>query len=176
MHERMHKSKEEALEKWHLVGSESITVPAGAFSCQHWKKDEGVGDVWVNDKISPFGMVKSISSGETMVLVKVITDAKDRITGPVTTFDPGQMKRQNDGKDATTGETAVALNPLGLIGRPSSVAGRMDPISVSRFFPELFLCSNGRGSRCRDTMPLPRDKHFQARILERRDLSPDLWL
>src|SRR2546427_169803 len=25
-------------------------------------------------------------------------------------------------------------------------------------------------------MPLPRDKHFQARILERRDLSPDLWL
>jgi len=93
MHERMHKSKEEALEKWHLVGSESITVPAGAFSCQHWKKDEGVGDVWVNDKISPFGMVKSISSGETMVLVKV-TDAKDRITCPVTTFDPEQMKRQ----------------------------------------------------------------------------------
>jgi ferredoxin--NADP+ reductase len=25
-------------------------------------------------------------------------------------------------------------------------------------------------------MPLPADKHFQARILERRDLSPDLWL
>jgi ferredoxin--NADP+ reductase len=25
-------------------------------------------------------------------------------------------------------------------------------------------------------MPLPGDKHFQARILERRDLSPDLWL
>jgi hypothetical protein len=94
MHERMHKPKEEALEKWHLTGPESITVPAGTFSCQHWKKDEGVGDVWVNDKISPFGMVKSISSGETMVLVKVITDAKDHITGPVTIFDPEQMKRQ----------------------------------------------------------------------------------
>ena len=94
MHERMHKPKEEALEKWHLAGSESITVPAGTFSCQHWKKDEGVGDVWVNDKISPFGMVKSISSGETMVLAKVITDAKDHITGPVTIFDPEQMKRQ----------------------------------------------------------------------------------
>jgi len=90
----MHKSKEEALEKWHLVGSESITVPAGTFSCQHWKKDEGDGDVWVNDRISPFGMVQSINSGETMVLVKVITDAKDHITGPVTTFDPEQMKRQ----------------------------------------------------------------------------------
>ena len=94
MHEKMHRQKQDETEKWHLVGSESITVPAGTFSCQHWKKDEGVGDVWVNDKISPFGMVKSINSGETMVLVKVITDAKDHITGPVTTFDPEQMKRQ----------------------------------------------------------------------------------
>jgi hypothetical protein len=94
MRERMQKHKDEEMEKWHLVGSESITVPAGTFSCQHWKKEQGVGDVWVNDKISPFGMVKSISSGETMVLVKVITDAKDHITGPVTTFDPEQMKRQ----------------------------------------------------------------------------------
>jgi len=94
MRERMQKHKDEEMEKWHLAGSESITVPAGTFSCQHWKKDQGVGDVWVNDKISPFGMVKSINSGETMVLVKVITDAKDRITGPITTFDPEQMKRQ----------------------------------------------------------------------------------
>jgi len=29
-----------------------------------------------------------------MVLVKVITDAQDHITGPVTTYDPDQMKRQ----------------------------------------------------------------------------------
>jgi hypothetical protein len=94
MRERMQKHKDEEMEKWHLAGSESITVPAGTFSCQHWKKDEGVGDVWVNDKISPFGMVKSINSGETMVLVKVITDAKDHITGPVQTFDPEAMKRQ----------------------------------------------------------------------------------
>jgi hypothetical protein len=39
-------------------------------------------------------MVKYISSGETMVLVKVIADAKDHITGPVKIFDPGEMKRQ----------------------------------------------------------------------------------
>src|SRR6266436_2612786 len=71
MHASMHKHKEEELEKWHLAGSESITVPAGTFSCQHWKKDEGVGDVWTTDKVSPFGMVKYISSGESMVLVKV---------------------------------------------------------------------------------------------------------
>ena len=29
-----------------------------------------------------------------MVLVKVIADAKDHITGPVKIFDPGEMKRQ----------------------------------------------------------------------------------
>jgi hypothetical protein len=29
-----------------------------------------------------------------MVLVKVITDAQDHITGPVKTFDPDEMKRQ----------------------------------------------------------------------------------
>ena len=94
MHEKGQKHRDEEMEKWHLAGSETISVPAGTFFCQHWKKDEGVGDVWVNDKISPFGMVKSISSGETMVLVKVITDAKDHITGPVQTFDPEAMKRQ----------------------------------------------------------------------------------
>jgi len=33
------------LEKWHTVGAESITVPAGTFSCEHWTKDEGKGDV-----------------------------------------------------------------------------------------------------------------------------------
>jgi len=40
----------EELEKWHQVGTETITVPAGTFSCAHWKKDEGVGDAWVSDK------------------------------------------------------------------------------------------------------------------------------
>jgi hypothetical protein len=38
------------VEKWHLAGSESITVPAGTFSCQHRKKDEGVGDVWLTTR------------------------------------------------------------------------------------------------------------------------------
>ena len=33
------------LEKWHTVGAESITVPAGTFSCEHCTKDEGKGDV-----------------------------------------------------------------------------------------------------------------------------------
>jgi hypothetical protein len=84
----------EEMEKWHSVGNETITVPAGTFSCVHWKKDTGTGDVWFSDKISPMGMVKSVSAGQNMVLLKVITDAKDHITGPVTKFDPAAMQRQ----------------------------------------------------------------------------------
>jgi len=85
---------QEELDKWHSLGSETITVPAGTYNCVHWKKDAGAGDVWFSDKISPFGRVKSVSSGETMVLLKVITGATDHITGPVTKFDPEAMKKQ----------------------------------------------------------------------------------
>jgi hypothetical protein len=88
------KRQQDELDKWHIAGSESITVPAGIFSCQHWKKDQGVGDVWISDKVSPFGMIKYVSSGETMTLTKVITDAKDHITGPVQQFDPQALRQQ----------------------------------------------------------------------------------
>jgi len=50
------------------------------------------------------------------------------------------------------------------------------PVAHGRAPVFLFLWSNGSCSTGRGTMPLPADKHFQARILERRDLSPDLWL
>ncbi|MGC1416084.1 MAG: hypothetical protein WA817_12425 [Candidatus Acidiferrum sp.] len=76
------------LDKWAQVGAETVTVPAGTFVCQHWKKNDGKDEVWINDKIVPFSMVKEVGSGSNQVLVKVITDAKDHITGPVTPFDP----------------------------------------------------------------------------------------
>jgi len=84
----------EELEKWHKVGMEPVTVPAGTFLCQHWKKDSGVGDVWASDKVTPMGMVKSVQEHETMTLIKTISGATDHITGPVTKFDPQQMMRQ----------------------------------------------------------------------------------
>ena len=89
----------EEAEKWHAVGTETITVPAGTFSCKHWKKDKspddtGDHDIWTSEKVSPFGIVKEVSPNHTMTLVKVITGATDHITGPVTTFDPGAMQRQ----------------------------------------------------------------------------------
>ena len=71
-----------------LVGTESITVPAGTFECQHYRTtDSSPADVWVSAKISPWGLVKSQSKDNTMVLTKVITDAKTKITGPVLPFE-----------------------------------------------------------------------------------------
>jgi hypothetical protein len=76
------------LNKWSQVGTDTVTVPAGTFICQHWKKKDGKGDVWVNEKITPFGMVKEVDNGSSEVLLRVITGATDHITGPVTPFDP----------------------------------------------------------------------------------------
>ncbi len=82
------------MEKWHKVGTETITVPAGTFVCDHWSKDDGKGDVWASSKVSPMSLVKEVTPTNSMVLVKVITDAKDHITGTPTKFDPEAMKRQ----------------------------------------------------------------------------------
>lgn len=76
------------LNQWTQVGTDSVTVPAGTFSCQHWKKNGGQAEIWASDKISPFGMVKEVDGASTQVLVKVVTDAKDHITGPVSPFNP----------------------------------------------------------------------------------------
>ena len=97
--DRTHSPMQQEMEKWNVVGTETITVPAGTFACKHWKKDKGPNDtgdheIWTSDKVSPFGVVKQITPGQTMVLMKVITGATDHITGAVKTFDPEEMKRQ----------------------------------------------------------------------------------
>ena len=86
---------EENLNDWHSVGTESVTVPAGTFSCEHWRNDKTHGDVWTSDKVTPFGMVKEISgNGNTQVLSKILDNATDRITGPVKQFDMQQMMQE----------------------------------------------------------------------------------
>jgi hypothetical protein len=76
------------------IGTETITVPAGSFSCDHYRASDGSSDVWISEKVSPWGMVKSVSKDTTMVLARQITDAKTKITGPVKPFDPMQMMQQ----------------------------------------------------------------------------------
>jgi hypothetical protein len=81
-------------DKAETVGTESVTVPAGTFSCTHYRMKDGTGDAWVSDKVGPWGLVKSTGKDNSMVLTKVITDAKDHITGTPKKFDPMQMMRQ----------------------------------------------------------------------------------
>jgi hypothetical protein len=80
-------------DKAEIVGTESVTVPAGTFSCTHYRMKDGTGDAWVSDKVSPWGLVKSQDKDSSMVLAKIITDAKDHITGTPKKFDPMQMMR-----------------------------------------------------------------------------------
>jgi hypothetical protein len=90
--QRSHMADE--MEKWHKVGEETITVPAGTFLCDHWAKDDGKGDVWASSKVTPMSLVKEVTPTNSMTLVKAISDAKDHITGTPMKFDPEAMKRQ----------------------------------------------------------------------------------
>ena len=92
---RKEKIEEHAAE-WHSVGTESVTVPAGTFSCEHWRNDKTHAEIWTSDKVTPFGMVREISgNGNTQVLSKLLDNATDRITGPVKQLgDMQQMMQQ----------------------------------------------------------------------------------
>jgi len=79
---------------WDDVGKESVTTPAGTFSCDHLRAKDGSGDTWVSDKVAPWGVVKHQGKDSTMVLTKVITDAKDKIVGTPVPFNPMQMMQQ----------------------------------------------------------------------------------
>jgi hypothetical protein len=76
------------------LGKESITTPAGTFSCDHYRMKDGSGDAWVNEKVHPFGLVKYQSKDSTTVLVKTLTDVKDKITGTPQPFNPMMMMPQ----------------------------------------------------------------------------------
>ena len=66
-----------------LVGTESVTVPAGTFNCQHYrnKSASGTTDMWISTDVTPYAMVKMTNADTTMVLKKVLTDEKTHING-----------------------------------------------------------------------------------------------
>jgi len=70
------------------IGSETVTTPAGTFTAEHYKMKDGSGDAWVAPKAGPYGLVKFQGKETSMVLTKVITDAKDKITGTPVPFNP----------------------------------------------------------------------------------------
>lgn len=65
------------------VGTETVTVPAGTFLCEHYRSKSGKtpADAWVSTKISPYGLVKMVSEDSTLVLTKVLANETTRIKG-----------------------------------------------------------------------------------------------
>ena len=66
-----------------LVGTESVTVPAGTFETEHFRSTTNgkTSDVWVSTKVAPYGLVKMTSADTNMVLVKVLEHETSQITG-----------------------------------------------------------------------------------------------
>jgi hypothetical protein len=77
------------------VGSETLSTPAGTFACVHWRQKDGSSDIWISEKVFPWGAVKLVSKNMTMTLQRLITDAKTHVTGTPTKFDPMNMMRQH---------------------------------------------------------------------------------
>lgn len=72
-----------------LVGSETVTVPAGTFVCQHYRKTEKDGpvDVWISTSVSPYAVVKMTGSDMSMELKKSLANETSHIKG-----EPQQMQ------------------------------------------------------------------------------------
>lgn len=70
------------------LGSESVTVPAGTFTAEHYRSKDGSADTWVAKSAGPYGIVKHQGKDTTMVLTKVYSDYKDKITGTPQPFNP----------------------------------------------------------------------------------------
>ena len=73
------------------LGSESITVPAGTFTAEHYRAKDGSADTWVAKNAGPYGLVKHQGKDTTMVLTKVYSDYKDKITGTPQPFNPAML-------------------------------------------------------------------------------------
>jgi hypothetical protein len=78
------------------MGTESVTTPAGTFSCEHWRNAKDGTDVWLSDKIAPWRLVKMSGTNDTLTLVKIISDAKTHITGTPVSME--EMMQQHMGK------------------------------------------------------------------------------
>jgi hypothetical protein len=78
------------------MGTESVTTPAGTFSCEHWRNAKDGTDVWLSDKIVPWRLVKMSGANDTLTLVKIISDAKTHITGTPVSME--EMMQQHMGK------------------------------------------------------------------------------
>jgi len=76
------------------VGKESVTTPAGTFVCEHYRAKDGSSDTWISTQVAPFGVVKTQGKNSSMLLIKQVTDARDKIVGTPVPFSPQMMMQQ----------------------------------------------------------------------------------
>jgi hypothetical protein len=88
------KPDEDLKETSELVGSESVTTPAGTFTCDHYRKKDGSSETWVAQNVPPWGLVKQTGKDGNQLLLKVITNARSHIVGTPVKFDPAEMMRR----------------------------------------------------------------------------------
>ncbi|SPD73524.1 exported hypothetical protein [uncultured Desulfobacterium sp.] len=76
-------------------GTETITVPAGTFTAQHlqYKNGQDLVDVWINKDVPPYGLIKSKSKTQEMVLIGHGTGAKTEISETPQKFEMPQMPK-----------------------------------------------------------------------------------
>lgn len=75
------------------VGSESVTVPAGTFECDHYTSTSNgkQSDVWISTKVAPWGVVKATGSYGEIELEKVLEHETSQIKGEPTKINiPGR--------------------------------------------------------------------------------------
>lgn len=77
------------------LGSESLTVPAGTFATEHYRTKDGA-DMWIAKDVPPWGLVKYQGKDSTMILVRLVSDAKDKIVGTPQPFNPMMMGQHPD--------------------------------------------------------------------------------
>jgi len=77
------------------LGSESVTVPAGTFTCEHYRGKNNDGDAWVSKDVPPYGLVKMTDKDkeQTVVLTKTEKSFQDKITGAPAPFNPMMLGR-----------------------------------------------------------------------------------
>ena len=82
-------AKEEGLGE--KIGTETVTVPAGTFTCDHYRSKHGdePADLWVSTKVAPYGLIKMTSASSTMVLEKVLSNETSKIKGEPQKMDFG---------------------------------------------------------------------------------------
>ena len=95
---QMMQASKAQVEKGKIIdkGTESIKVPAGAFTAQHMQYQDGemVVDTWVHKDVSPYGMVRSQSKEFEMVLLGYGTGAKTLIKETPQKFEMRQIPQR----------------------------------------------------------------------------------